>query len=83
MSKELSLYNITNKFIELFEKSEEGELTEQELQEEGTELALALKNKGTSIIAYTKNTESLIDAMKNEEKRISEHYDNSRCQYRV
>lgn len=73
MSKELSLYNITNKFIELFEKSEEGELTEQELQEEGTELALALKNKGTSIIAYTKNTESLIDAMKNEEKRISEN----------
>ena len=73
MSKELSLYNITNKFIELFEKSEEGELTEQELQEEGTELALALKNKGTSIIAYTKNTESLIDAMKNEEKRIAEN----------
>ena len=73
MSKELSLYNITNKFIELFEKSEEGELTEQELQEEGTELALALKNKGISIIAYTKNTESLIDAMKNEEKRIAEN----------
>lgn len=73
MSKELSLYNITNKFIELFEKSEEGELTEQELQEEGTELALALKNKGTSIIAYTKNIESLIDAMKNEEKRIAEN----------
>lgn len=73
MNKELSLYNITNKFIELFEKSEERELTEQELQEEGTELALALKNKGTSIIAYTKNTESLIDAMKNEEKRIAEN----------
>ena len=32
MSKELSLYNITNKIIELFEKSEEGEITEQELQ---------------------------------------------------
>ena len=43
------------------------------MQEEGTELALALKNKGTSIIAYTKNIESLIDAMKNEEKRISEN----------
>lgn len=73
MDKNFSLYNITNKFIDLFEKAQEGELTEEELQEQGNELALVLQNKGTSIVAYTRNTESLIEAMKVEEKRISEN----------
>lgn len=39
----LSLYNITNSFITLFEKAENGELTQEEIQEQGKDLALALK----------------------------------------
>lgn len=35
----LSLYNIKNRFIELFEKSEIEELTEQEFTQQGQELA--------------------------------------------
>lgn len=76
MDKKLSIYDIANKFIELFEKAQEGELTEQEVQEQGNELALVLKNKGTSIIAYARNTESLIEAMKIEEKRIADNRKN-------
>lgn len=76
MDKKLSIYDIANKFIELFEKAQEGELTEQEVQEQGNELALILKNKGTSIIAYARNTESLIEAMKIEEKRIADNRKN-------
>lgn len=73
MEKGISLYNITNRFIELFEKAEEGELTQEEISEQGNELALALQNKSVSIIGYARNMESLIEAMKLEEKRISDN----------
>lgn len=73
MGNNLSLYNITNRFIDLFEKAEDGELTQEEIQEQGNELALALQNKSTSIIAYTRNIESIVEAMKAEEKRISDN----------
>src|SRR5574344_443540 len=66
----LSLYNITNKFVELFNEAQEGELTEQEYNELGQELAKELQNKSSSIIAYIRNSELLIDAMKTEEKKI-------------
>lgn len=67
-----SLYNITNKFVELIEKGQEGELTEQEYNQLGEELSLELQNKSISIIGYIRNSESLIDAMKIEEKRIAD-----------
>lgn len=68
----LSLYNITNKFVELMDKAQEGELTEEEYNELGNELALELKNKSSNIIGYIKNSESLLEAMKAEEKRLSD-----------
>src|SRR5574344_2107981 len=68
----LSLYNITNKFVELFNEAQEGELTEQEYNELGQELAKELQNKSSSIIAYIRNSELLIEAMKTEEKRIAD-----------
>ncbi len=68
----LSLYNITNKFVELMDKVEEGEITEEEYNELGEILALELKNKSSNIIGYVKNSESLLDAIKNEEKRLSD-----------
>ena len=68
----LSLYNITNKFVEIMDKAQEGELTEEEYSELGNELALELQNKSSNIIGYIKNSESLLDAMKTEEKRLAD-----------
>ena len=69
----LSLYNITNKFVELMDRAQEGELTEEEYNQLGEELAIQLQQKSSNIIGYTKNIESLINAMKEEEKRISDN----------
>lgn len=69
----LSLYNITNRFVELMDKAENGELTEEEYNELGQELAIQLQQKGSNIIGYTKNIELTINAMKEEEKRIAEN----------
>lgn len=69
----LSLYNITNKFAELMDKAQEGELTQEEYDKIGEELAIQLQQKGSNIIGYTKNIELTINAMKEEEKRISDN----------
>lgn len=71
METSISLYNIKNKFIELFEKSENGELTSEEAQEQGNDLALALKNKSASIIGYIRNLELTSEAMEKEINRIT------------
>ena len=68
----LSLYDITNKFVELMDKAQEGQLTEDEYNELGNELALELQNKSSNIIGYIKNSESLLEAMKAEEKRLGD-----------
>lgn len=68
----LTLYNITNKFAELMDRAENGELTEEEYNKLGEELALELQNKSSNIIGYVRNSELLIEAMKSEEKRISD-----------
>lgn len=68
----LTLYNITNKFAELMDRAENGELTEEEYNKLGEELALELQNKSSNIIGYVRNSALLIEAMKAEEKRISD-----------
>lgn len=68
----LSLYNITNKFVELMNKAQEGELTEEEYNELGEELALELQKKSSSVIGYTQNEEALIEAIDNQIKRLTE-----------
>lgn len=68
----LSLYNITNKFVELMDKVQEGTITEEEYNQLGEELAIQLQQKGSNIIGYTKNIELTISAMKEEENRIAD-----------
>lgn len=68
----LTLYNITNKFVDLIDKAQEGELTEEEYNELGEELAKELQNKSSNIIGYIQNSKSLLDAMKAEETRLSD-----------
>ena len=72
MMSSLSLYNITNKFTELMNKAQEGELTEEEYNELGNELALELQNKSGNIIGYSQNEEALIEAIDIQIKRLQE-----------
>lgn len=67
-----SLYKITDKFIGLMNKAESGELTEEEYNKLGEELAIELQNKGTNIVGYALNEESLIDAIDIQIKRLQE-----------
>lgn len=68
----LSLYNITNRFVELMDKAQEGELTEGEYNQLGEELAIELQNKSAGIIGYTQNEEALIEAIDIQIKRLQE-----------
>lgn len=66
----LSLYTITNAFPTLMEQEE---MTEEEKAKVVEELTNLLNEKSQSIIGYTKNIELTIEAMKTEEKRISDN----------
>lgn len=68
----LSLYNITNKFVEIMDKAQEGELTEEEYNQLGEELALELQKKGSGIVGYAQNEEALIDAVDVQIKRLQD-----------
>ena len=70
--KNLTLYNLTNKFVELMDKAQEGELTEEEYNKLGEQLALELQNKGSGIIGYTQNEEALIEAIDVQIKRLTD-----------
>lgn len=65
----LSLYEITNAFLVLMENEE---ITEEDKNKVKEELTLLLQQKSQNIIGYARNIELTIEAMKNEEKRISE-----------
>ena len=67
-----TLYAITNSFVELMEKAANGEITEAEYNQLGEELAVELQNKSVNIIAYMRNQESFIEAVKAEEKRLKD-----------
>lgn len=64
-----TLYDIRCKFVELMNSEE---LTEEQVQELGTELAKELQNKSSNIIAYIVNSESLLERIKAEEKRLAD-----------
>ena len=64
----LSLYEITNAFPALMESEE---ITEEDKNRIKEELTMLLQHKSQNIIGYTKNIELTINAMKEEEDRIS------------
>ena len=70
MEKGISLYNITSKFIELFNNAEEELITPEELETMGNELALELKNKSTSIVAFDRTLEAQENAINVELERL-------------
>ena len=64
-----TLYDIRCKFVEIMNNEE---LSEEQVQELGTELAMELKNKSSNIIAYVIDSESLLERIKVEEKRLAD-----------
>ena len=64
----LSLYKITNAFPALMENEE---ITEEDKNKIKAELTMLLQQKSQNIIGYTKNIELTIEAMKEEEARMS------------
>ncbi len=67
--KEYSLYTITNAFPMLMENEE---ITLEDKQKIEEELTVLLQQKSQNTIGYIRNIELTVEAMKNEEKRISE-----------
>ena len=65
----LSLYEITNAFPALMESEE---ITEEDKNKIKAELTMLLQQKSQNIIGYLRNNELTIEAMKAEEKRISD-----------
>lgn len=65
----LNLYEITNAFPILMENEEMSEENKKQIEEE---LTLLLQQKSQNIIGYIRNMELTAEAMKSEEKRISE-----------
>ncbi len=65
----LSLYNITSAFPMIMEQEEMAPELKEELERE---LTILLQEKSQNIIGYVRNMELTVDAMKTEEKRISE-----------
>lgn len=70
-NNKLSLYAISEKFLELFNKDD---LTEEEMQEQGNELAIMLQNKAENIVGYNFTLESNKTALKQEIERLTNMY---------
>ncbi len=70
--KSLTLYEISNKFAEIIDKIEYGEITEEEYNKLGTQLAIELKNKSSNIVAYLQNENAFIEAIDTQVKRLQD-----------
>ena len=65
----LSLYQITSAFPTLMESEE---ITEENKKQINEELTVLLQQKSQNVIGYVRNNELTIEAMKTEEKRLSD-----------
>lgn len=65
----MKLYEITNEFLDLMN---DDEITEEEANKIGENLAIALQNKSTDIVGYYLNEKSDIEAIDTEIKRLQE-----------
>lgn len=70
-NNKLSLYAISERFLELFNRDD---LTEEEFVEQGNELALMLQNKAESLVGYNYTLESNKNVVKQEIERLTNIY---------
>lgn len=73
MDSKITLYDIKESFIDLFEQAEQGNVSTDELNKKGNDLAIALQNKSANIIAFDRQLEAYIDFAKKEKERINEY----------
>lgn len=66
-----TLYNITDRFVDLMNRDD---LTEEEFTELGNELALNLQNKATNIVGYNFTLEQNKNTLKQEIERLQGIY---------
>ena len=69
----LSLYKITDNFVDLMDRVQEGTITEEEYNKLGEELALKLQQKSGNIAGYIQDRNALIDAIDVQIKRLQEY----------
>lgn len=69
---DLTLYQITNGLIELMEKTDSGEISEEDSKLINEELCKMLETKSSNIIGYLRNEETRLDAVDVEIKRLQE-----------
>lgn len=69
---DLTLYQLTNGFMQVYDAAENGEITEELAKEIQAELQTALTNKSTNIIAYYQNKQALINGIDEEIKRLQD-----------
>lgn len=69
---DLTLYQLTNGFMQVYDAVENGEITEELAKEIQDELQTALTNKSANIIAYYQNKQTLINGIDEEIKRLQE-----------
>lgn len=60
---DIRLYDIPKKFDDLMARAEEGELTQEEYDRIGTEIAVELQKKSANVIGYYQNKNAFIDAV--------------------
>lgn len=70
-NNKLNLYAISERFLELFNRDD---LTEEEFNEQGNELALMLQNKAESLVGYNYTLESNKNVVKQEIERLTNIY---------
>ena len=70
-NNKLSLYSISERFLELFNRDD---LTEEEFNEQGNELAIMLQNKAESLVGYNYTLESNKNVVKQEIERLTNIY---------
>lgn len=70
---DLTLYQITNGFMQALDKEEAGELTAEEVKAINDELTIALQNKSNNIIAYYQNRQTLYEGIDEQIKRLQEY----------
>lgn len=67
---DLKLYQIADKFNQLMDKATSEEMTQEEYDELGKELAEQLQTKSTNIIAYYENQNALLEGVDAQIKRL-------------
>lgn len=70
---DLTLYQITNGFMQVLDKEESGELSEEEVKAINEELTLALQQKSNNIIAYYQNRKTLYEGIDEQIHRLQEY----------